>query len=572
MICLIRVPAVESFRFATTSVTMPLGLAYIAAAIEASGRKVTVIDAVGEAPTTSRSYLRGYLIGLPLEDIVARVPAECRVVGISVIFTHEWPAAARLITLLKQARPDITIMLGGEHVTALPEFCLATSPADIAVLGEGEETVIEVLTALEQGEDCHAILGVAIRKGDTVVTNSRRARRAEINDITWPAWHHFKLDVYHAHRFVGGMDSDHLTVPILATRGCPYQCTYCASPRMWSPRWVARDPAKVVDEIQHYIETYGARNFPFQDLTAILKKEWIVDFCSEVNRRGLSFTWLLPTGTRLEAVDEEVAQLLRSSGMVSMAFAPESGSETTRRLIRKRMQTDHLFESIRAAGSAGLNVAVFLVIGFPHETREHLEENFGFIDRLKQTPVKDLSIGSYMALPGTELFDSLYEAGALRINRAWFRHILDGNALLPSQSYNTHVSRYRLFATKLAMYWRFYGGRRSERTEGSLLTRLLEIAKGWTKRKHNSRLQTALFNGITSGLNTLRARVKQPWMAPDEEKRMLADWDAIYRRIRESRVAAGAIVPAPADSAELHQRNVVQLVRHEHAASYAVKL
>ena len=456
MICLIRVPAVESFRFSTGSIAPPLGLAYIAAAVEASGRIVHLIDAVSEAPTTTCSYIRGYLVGLRFDQIVERVPPETGVIGISIVFTHEWPAAAILVELLRSRFPLAKIILGGEHVTAMPEFCLATSPADIVVLGEGEETIIDLLSAIEDGGDLTRIPGTAVRVGERVHMNSRRERRRDIDNICLPAWHHVRLEVYHAHGFVGGMDSESLTVPVLATRGCPYQCTYCSSPRMWSPRWIARDPVKVVDEIEYYVKTRGARNFPFQDLTAILKKDWIVQFCREVIQRDLSITWLLPTGTRLEAVDEQVAHLLKRSGMVSMAFAPESGSESTREIIRKRMQTDALFQAIADAGKADLNVAIFVVIGFPHETRLSLHENIDFVKRLREYPVKDLSIGSYMALPGTELFDTLYDSGAIRIDRNWFRSMLDGNALLPLRRWNQNVSRFEFFLAKIWIYLVFY--------------------------------------------------------------------------------------------------------------------
>ena len=81
----------------------------------------------------------------------------------------------------------------------------------------------------------------------------------------------------------------------------------------------------------------NAKNFPFQDLTAIIKKEWIKAFCEEVIKRKLNITWQLPTGTRSEAIDDEIARLLKKSGMTSMAYAPESGSEETRKFIKKRM-------------------------------------------------------------------------------------------------------------------------------------------------------------------------------------------------------------------------------------------
>ena len=132
-----------------------------------------------------------------------------------------------------------------------------------------------------------------------------------------PDWNSFEVTKYHKNRFVGGMYSENITVPILATRGCPYQCTYCSAPNMWLPRWIPRDPFKVVDEIEYYKKNFNAKNFPFQDLTAIIKKEWIKSFLRRGNKREIKYNIALPTGTRSEAIDDEIARLLKKSGMTS---------------------------------------------------------------------------------------------------------------------------------------------------------------------------------------------------------------------------------------------------------------
>ena len=264
MICLVRPPGTESFRFSVLSVSLPLGLAYVAGALEASGREVQVIDAVGEAPTRRTRYVRGYLIGLPLDEIAARIPESAAFVGITVIFTHEWPAVVRLVELIKARRPQVPIVLGGEHVTSMSEFCLLTSKADILVLGEGEETIVELAAALEAGRPLREVDGIAFRDTDEIVVNRRRRRTRDVDSIPWPAWHLFKLRTYHEHRLVGGMYSSSMAMPMLATRGCPYQCTYCSAPNMWTPLWIARDPVKVVDELAALRRTLwrGHLSFP----------------------------------------------------------------------------------------------------------------------------------------------------------------------------------------------------------------------------------------------------------------------------------------------------------------------
>ena len=351
-----------------------------------------MVDAVASAPDSVRRYFKGYLIGLSFDEIAARIPSGVDFIGISVVFTHEWPAVVCLIDAIKRRHPDVPVILGGEHVSSMTEFCLLTSVADVLVLGEGEETVIELLHALRDKQPLDEIDGIAYRSGDDVVVNPRRQRTTEIDDIAWPAWHLFALDTYHEHRWMGGLYSSTKSVPILATRGCPYQCTYCSAPNMWTPRWIPRDPAKVVDEIQYYVEHFGARNFPFQDLTAIIRREWIVDFCNQLLDRDLQITWQMPTGTRTEAIDAEVAQLLRRTGLISMAYAPESGSEETRRLIKKKMKTDRLFQSMRATVAEGLHASVFLVIGFPHDTEDHLRENLPFLDAIADIGITDVGV------------------------------------------------------------------------------------------------------------------------------------------------------------------------------------
>lgn len=567
-ICLVRPPATECFRFATTSISLPLGLAYVAGALEAAGRRIHVVDAVGEAPARRTRYVTGYLIGLPLAEIVDRIPADADLVGITVIFTHEWPAVVRLIELLKARRPDVRVVLGGEHATSLPEFCLATSRADFLILGEGEETVVELADALEHRRPLAEVDGLAWRDGEDIVVNRRRSRRKSVDDIPRPAWRHFALQAYHAHRYVGGMYSPALTIPILATRGCPYQCTYCSSPNMWTPLWVPRDPVKVVDEIQDYVETFGAGNFPFQDLTAIIQKDWIVAFCRELIRRDLRINWQLPSGTRSEAIDAEVAELLARSNMTNMAYAPESGSETTRRLIKKKMRSDRLFQSIEAAVGAGLNVSVFMVIGLPHDRPEHVAENLPFIRRLVDAGVRDLSVSFYMALPGTELFESLYDAGKLRLDRQYFYHMIHNLSFVPVKSYCEAIGRPGLVRWKLRMFFEFYG--RSAR--GGLSSSLRRAFSGLGSGGHDSKLPTAFRNAMASGWDTVRTRFSGGWIPRAEERRMFAEWDDVFREIWRGKRTAGVTEAPPHDTTELHLNNVLASLRREHGQSRTLRV
>ena len=189
-------------------------------------------------------------------------------------------------------------------------------------------------------------------------------------------------------------------MPILASRGCPYQCTFCSSPLMWTTRWSARKPEAVLAEMKDYMRRYRVTNFDFYDLTAIVKRSWIVDFCRLLIAEGLDITWQLPTGTRSEAIDEEVARLLHASGCRIISYAPESGSRAELARIKKKVDPDRMIASMRGARRAGLTIKTNFVFGFPGSTWRDVRHSFAFLARLAVIGVDDVNVVSVLALPG----------------------------------------------------------------------------------------------------------------------------------------------------------------------------
>ncbi len=321
--------------------TPPLGLAYIAAAMLEAGHDVSVTDAVLDGWDNVMPYGPMVARGLSNPDVVARVPPESEVVGVSVMSTTDWPLVVDLCDRLAAARPDAAIVLGGEHPSALPEFCLRSSRARFIVLGEGEETCVALLAALASGGDLRAVEGVAFLDGDAYVETSPRARVRDLERLPRPAWQLFDIPAYQRRRFVGGaLWQGRRSLPMLASRGCPYQCTFCTSPQMWAPLWVPRDPAAVVDEMVFLRDTYGVTDFSLHDLTTVVRRSWVIDLCREITSRGLDVSWQLHSGTRLEEVDDELLAHMRRAGLGYLVLAPESASEATRERVKKRMRTE----------------------------------------------------------------------------------------------------------------------------------------------------------------------------------------------------------------------------------------
>jgi len=338
MITLINPPGLKSFSgLQMHTPNPPLGLAYIAGAIKDAGLPYAVIDATGEALDAISPYpaRADFMIqGLSFAEIARRIPARTRVIALSCMFSTLWPLTRELAACIRKDFPDAVLVLGGEHGTAVPELVLRGSPFDVVVLGEGEETFVRLAQALSGGRPWQDLPGIAYLKDGIFHNNGRAPRNRNIDDLAPPDWESFPIEQYIARHQINGSNLGR-SMPLLSTRGCPYRCTFCSSPAMWTTRYIPRDPVKVADEIATYKSRYNVANVDFQDLTAIVKRPWVVAFCRELIGRKLNVTWQMPSGTRCEIFDEEVADLLYRSGCRALAFAPESGSPEILARIRK---------------------------------------------------------------------------------------------------------------------------------------------------------------------------------------------------------------------------------------------
>jgi radical SAM superfamily enzyme YgiQ (UPF0313 family) len=210
------------------------------------------------------------------------------------------------------------------------------------------------------------------------------------------------------------------SMPMLASRGCPYRCTFCSNPRMWGTLWRVRDPQDVFDEMCNYMDDYGATNFDFYDLTAIVRRDWIVSFCRLIIASGREFTWQLPSGTRSEAIDEEVTRLLYESGCRYVNYAPESGSDEILERIKKRISKEKMLESMRSAVRSGIKVKANFILGFPGERPRHILDTYRFILSMSLVGIQDISVFPFSPYPGSELFDFVRQRGDVELDEAYF--------------------------------------------------------------------------------------------------------------------------------------------------------
>jgi radical SAM superfamily enzyme YgiQ (UPF0313 family) len=437
----------------------PIALAYLAASLREQGYPVSIVDPVGEAPFEMNPIPGRPLVsyGWSLDKIVAAIPRDTRYIGLSCMFSHEWPVSKLLAQKIRERFPDVVIIAGGEHITAAPEFSLRDCRAlDYAVLGEGEETLVELLNVLEHGGDASSVAGlVCLRDSETIRTMPRQRVRV-MDSIPWPAWDLVPIESYLSNHLSWGI-SEGRTMPIVATRGCPYNCTFCSSPQMWGRRWYPRSPKDVADEIETYIRSYGADNFDFYDLTAVLNKEWIVEFCHELNNRKLDITWQMPGGTRSEAIDDEIGSLLARSGHRNLVYAPESGSERMLKLIKKKTRIPRMLGSMRAAIRSGISVKLNMVVGFPEETPRDIIQTYLFLAKTAWIGVDDVNIYAFIPYPGSELFHDLQRAGKIKaLDEEYFFGLVAMGDVKNIVSYAEKIGRKALLAYKLFGIFLFY--------------------------------------------------------------------------------------------------------------------
>ena len=489
-VTLLRPPLLVPTWSDSGPLTPPIGPAYLAASLRQAGHVARIVDGLGENPfqVTPLFDNKVLAIGLRSEEIVERIQPDTTLIGVSCMFSQDWPEIRRLIQLTRARFPNIPIVAGGEHITATPAFTLDSTPeVNVCVMGEGEETIVELAEAVDRGGSFEPIKGLYIRAEAGNHSTGPRTRIRNLDDIPLPAWDLVPLDKYLDNGLGYGVDLGR-SMPIIATRGCPYQCTFCSNPEMWTTRWYARDPDKVLEEIHTYQERYDARNFDFYDLTAIVKRSWIIQFTRTIIERKMNFTWQLPSGTRSEAIDDEVSRLLYESGCRNMSYAPESGSPEVLKRIKKVVNLDKLEASVMGAVRNRLNVKLNIIMGFPNESRKELGQTVSFLARMGLAGVHDMSISLFSPYPGSELYHELRKSGRIpELSDEYFLGLCAYKDFSQSISYTEGLSPRVLNFYRILGFLIFYGTQYAVRP-----WRMVTLLRNLLQHRQESRLDKSL--------------------------------------------------------------------------------
>lgn len=425
----------------------PLGLAYVAGAVRQAGHRPVVLDTLGEGVdrySVFPSAMGDLLVqGLPIEEIVARLPEGLDVLGVSNLFLHELRFLQSLLPRIRARFPALPIILGGETVTGMWEDSLRLFPEVTAcVLGEGEVAVVRLLDALETGADLGGVPSLAHRVNGVATRTLRAPRIHDIDAIAWPAWDLFPVERYLDAGMRSGVNRGR-SLPLLTSRGCPFTCAFCSAPAMWGTTYHGRAPGPLLDEIEHLIDTYRVTNFDFRDLSAAISKKWIRAFRDEVVARGARFTWQIPQGMRSESLDRASLRLLYESGCRNFGYALESVSPAVISRMQKKVVPARLFASIRAALREGFSLEVFFIIGYPCETRADHWAYLRAIVRLALMGVQSLSVMQFNPYPGSQDYQRFRADGLIDFgdDRYVYSSLFRGSGQHPG-THSAFASRY----------------------------------------------------------------------------------------------------------------------------------
>jgi anaerobic magnesium-protoporphyrin IX monomethyl ester cyclase len=355
----------------------PLGLAYLAAVLDHDGYEVRIMD----CPVCEIDHKK------LKADLAAFGPS---LVGIGSM-TPTIESAFKSAVVAKEACPDAKVVVGGPHVTFMDRETLLQEPAiDVVVRGEGEETLSELVKQLPNLSKLEDVKGITFRKGNQIIQTLHRPFIQDLDALPRPAYRFLPIEKY---RILGRK-----LLPIMSSRGCPFQCSFCVASQMFGAGFRARNPENVLDEMEWLRDEYGAEGISFQDDTLTFSKKRILEICDGIIERKINLRW--GCGTRADVVTKEILAKMQKAHCDEICFGVESGCQRIRDALKKKVSTEQIENAIKWAKEAGIFVTASIILGYPGETRETLKQTLEFVRKVEPDDVYLCHATPY---PGTEL-------------------------------------------------------------------------------------------------------------------------------------------------------------------------
>jgi radical SAM superfamily enzyme YgiQ (UPF0313 family) len=378
-------PRVESY----SSTMPPLGLLYIAAVLEKNDFEVRIFDF---NPHDDR-------------DVPALISFNPDVLGMTIL-TDYLPRAKHISRIIKEKLPNSIFFIGGVHVAALPKESLNELGADFAVIGEGENTMLDICTKISRGEDINDLPGVVWKKDGVIIVNPPKPLIENLDELPFPARHLLNFSNYlMPPGIIRGKWTERSTT-VMTSRGCPFNCIWCGGQTTFGRKVRNRSVANVIAELKALKDTFAVDAVWFVDDTFTLNKARVMEFCDSLMAENLHLAW--GCQAHVKTADEEMFKKMKQAGLVQLDFGVESGSDIVLKNLKKNSNAEAVKRAFSIARKCRIRTCATFIFGGPGETDKEVEETFKLAKEIKPDFTSSFFLTPY---PGTELADMVQTSG-----------------------------------------------------------------------------------------------------------------------------------------------------------------
>lgn len=387
-ILLIRPDLPKDYPMGKLPPFLPLGLGFLAGVLKRAGYHVEILD----------NYLYGKQADELVEDVRSIKPD---LIGISVTVATT-STAANIVSALKEE--NVPLVIGGPQVTVDPTGTLQRLNVEIGVVGEGENTILELCQILSETsslsfahlKEVDGLIVKASTNGEYYLTPKRQFIR-ELDTLPFIPLSLFPYQKYQ-------QNTPELKATPLGwlstSRGCPWNCSFCSNIHIWGRNYRYMGPKRVVDEMGYLANNFGVRAINFREDNFTVNRKRVVEICSLIKERNLQIEWMCES--RVDIVDEELLTLMKEAGCSAIYFGVESGTQRVLDLLKKDItlqETDRAFKSCK---KIGIRTIAAIMLGIPQQT---LQENYESVNFIRKLDPDMVYFNVFMGFPGTDLYD-----------------------------------------------------------------------------------------------------------------------------------------------------------------------
>lgn len=460
-VLLINPPFTTSGNSIDSSLYIPIGLLYVAAAIR-DICQVKILDCCLDTSDTGEAISReNQHIQLIRNEVADFAPD---IIGITILAMPRYKDALITASICKDIKKDSIIVFGGPDPSVRFETILGEKKCDYCIVGEGEFTMKELILAVEHNSSTLRIPGLAQIHNDSLHFRARDLIE-DLDCLPFPAYDLIDLNQYLQNNklYTNRSIIPHNSVSVITSRGCPFSCSFCSIALHMGEKYRSHSAEYVYKHLDTLSRTYNVKNIHFEDDNISFDKKRFISILEAIINNGLSINWDTPNGIRADTLDDFILQKMKESGCKQITLAIESGSQRViDDIIRKKTNLSYILGISKSAKKAGLNPKAFYVIGFPGESIKDIRTTLNLAIKLFRNPGVIPVMAVAIPLVGTALYQECLEKKYIDKNKTLqlflSNEVLDKEPIIQTEDFSHHdiqklmESYYKKFKRTMVLY------------------------------------------------------------------------------------------------------------------------